>query len=128
MTPPERSGIALLLSPFLRGLAMSDDVLTQLAATIRARRDATAGQSYTKSLLDGGPSRCARKFGEEAVEAIIASASEDQAALKAEAADVVFHLMVLLESRGIAWGDVVAVLQDRQGTSGHAEKAARPQQ
>jgi phosphoribosyl-ATP pyrophosphohydrolase len=105
---------------------MSDAVLTELAATIRARRSASAGSSYTKSLLDGGPERCARKFGEEAVEAVIAATGQDASALKAEAADVLYHLLVLLESRGIALDDVLAVLKDRQATSGLTEKAARP--
>ncbi len=105
---------------------MSDDVLTELAATIRARRSATAQASYTKSLLDAGPARCAKKFGEEAVETVIAATGEDGAALASEAADVLFHLLVLLESRNIPLADVLAVLKARQGTSGHAEKAARP--
>lgn len=104
---------------------MSDAILTELAATIRARRSAAADASYTKSLLDAGPARCAKKFGEEAVEAIIAATAQDDAALKSEAADVFFHLLVLLESRNIPLADVLAELKARQGTSGHAEKAAR---
>ncbi|OYW55804.1 MAG: phosphoribosyl-ATP diphosphatase [Hyphomicrobium sp. 32-62-53] len=104
---------------------MSDAILTELAATIQARRNATANASYTKSLLDAGPARCAKKFGEEAVEAVIAATAQDDAALKSEAADVFFHLLVLLESRNIPLADVLAELKDRQGTSGHAEKAAR---
>jgi len=104
---------------------MSDNLLSELAVTIRARRSASAAASYTKSLLDGGPERCARKFGEEAIEAVIAATSGDDQALAAEAADVLFHLLVLLESRGVTWDDVAAVLRARQGTSGHAEKAAR---
>lgn len=104
---------------------MSDAVLTELAATIRARRSASVDASYTKSLLDAGPARCAKKFGEEAIEAVIAATAQDNAALKAEAADVFFHLLVLLESRNIDLADVLAELKTRQGTSGHAEKAAR---
>jgi phosphoribosyl-ATP pyrophosphohydrolase len=104
---------------------MSDDVLTELAAIIRNRRSATADQSYTSSLLEAGPSRCARKFGEEAMEAVIAALTEDEAALTAEAADVLYHLLVLLEVRGVALEDVLATLRKRQGASGHAEKAAR---
>lgn len=100
-------------------------VLGQLVATIRARRAAEAGQSYTRQLLDGGPRRCAKKLGEEAAEIVIAAVSEDDAALKGEAADVLFHLLVLLESRGVALGDVLSVLEQRMGTSGIAEKAAR---
>jgi phosphoribosyl-ATP pyrophosphohydrolase len=104
---------------------MADDVLTELSATIRARRSAPADASYTRSLLDGGVERCARKFGEEAVEAIIAALGADDAVLKSEAADVVFHLLVLLEARGITLQDVLQVLAARQGMSGHAEKASR---
>ena len=107
---------------------MSDSVLTELAATIRARRLATSEASYTKSLLDGGPARCAKKFGEEAVETVMAAVGKDEDALKNEAADALFHLLVLLESRDVALQDVLAVLKARQGTSGHAEKAARSKQ
>lgn len=104
---------------------MSDDTLERLAATIKARRAETAGKSYTRQLLDAGPVKCAKKFGEEAVEAVIAATAQDDAALKAEAADVLYHLLVLLESRNVALSDVLAVLRQREGTSGIAEKAAR---
>jgi len=109
----------------LRETAMADDVLLELAATIRARRSAAADASYTRQLLDGGAVRCARKFGEEAVEAVIAAVGDSEEALKGEAADVLYHLLVLLEARGVALDDVLAVLAARQGTSGLAEKAAR---
>lgn len=104
---------------------MSDDVLTELASTIRNRRNASADQSYTKSLLEAGPARCARKFGEEAMETVVAALTEDPSALTAEAADVIYHLLVLLEVRGVTIEDVLATLRARQATSGHAEKAAR---
>lgn len=104
---------------------MAEDVLTALYATIRARRSATADASYTRSLLDGGVERCARKFGEEAVEAIVAALGANDESVKSEAADVMFHLLVLLEARGIAIDDVLQVLVRRQGVSGHAEKASR---
>ena len=104
---------------------MSNDVLSALVATIRARRSETAEKSYTRGLLDGGPERCAKKLGEEAIETVIAATAQDDAALKGEAADLLYHLLVLLESRGVALDDVLAVLADRMGTSGHAEKAAR---
>jgi len=107
---------------------MSDTVLIELAATIRARRTASAESSYTKSLLDAGIARCAKKFGEEAVETVMAAVGQDDDALKGEAADALFHLLVLLESRGIALEDVLSVLRSRQGTSGHVEKASRPKQ
>ena len=102
------------------------DVLHELAARIRARRSESAAKSYTRELLDGGPEKCARKFGEEAVEAVIAGLGSDRTALTREAADVVYHLLVLLESRDISLDDVLAELESRAGTSGHAEKAARP--
>ena len=102
-----------------------DEVLTSLAATIRARREASAGQSYTRSLLDGGPRRCAKKLGEEAVELVIAAAGEDNDAVRAEAADVLYHLLVLLESRGVPLAEVTAELSKRTGVSGHDEKARR---
>ncbi len=101
------------------------DILRQLAGTIAARRHETAERSYTRSLLEGGPKRCAKKLGEEAAETIIAALVEDDAALKNEAADLIYHLLVLLEARGIALDDVLAILDTRMGTSGHAEKAAR---
>ena len=104
---------------------MSDGVVGRLAATIAARRETAAGQSYTRQLLEAGPERCARKFGEEAVEAVIAGLGAEPAALAEEAADVIYHLLVLLEVRGVAWKDVADVLARRMAQSGLAEKAAR---
>ena len=104
---------------------MPDDTLQRLAETIRRRRNDTAAASYTRSLLDGGPARCARKLGEEAIETVIAAVHQDDAALTAEAADLIYHLLVLLEARGIGFAAVLAVLESRMGTSGHDEKAAR---
>jgi phosphoribosyl-ATP pyrophosphohydrolase len=104
---------------------MSDHVLLRLAATIKARRTADAAKSYTRELLDAGPDRCAKKLGEEAVETVLAAVGGDEAALTREAADLLYHLMVLLESRQVALADVLAELEARTGTSGLAEKAAR---
>lgn len=104
---------------------MSPHPLDRLADAIRQRRSATADSSYTRQLLDAGPQRCARKLGEEAVEVVIAAVGQDDAALKGEAADLIYHLLVLLEARGIALADVLAVLEARMGVSGLAEKAAR---
>lgn len=104
---------------------MTHDTLSRLAATIAARRAEPAGKSYTRQLLDGGAARCAKKFGEEAVETIIAALSQDDEAVKAEAADLMYHLLVLLESRGVAFADVLAVLEQREQVSGLAEKAGR---
>jgi len=101
------------------------DVLAALARTIGERRRATAEKSYTRQLLDGGPDRCAKKFGEEAVEAVIAAVHQNDDALKAEAADVLYHLLVVLESRNIALSDVLNILAGRMGMSGHDEKAGR---
>jgi phosphoribosyl-ATP pyrophosphohydrolase len=100
--------------------------LERLAATIAARRSESADTSYTRQLLDAGPERCAKKFGEEAVETIIAALGSDRAALEAEAADTLYHLLVLLESRQVALGDVLKVLDKRTAQSGLQEKASRP--
>lgn len=104
---------------------MGSDVLLRLAATIRARRNESTQNSYTRQLLEAGPARCAKKLGEEATETVIAALAEPDAALKAEAADLLYHLLVLLESRDVALADVLAILEERMGTSGLAEKAAR---
>ncbi len=104
---------------------MSDDVLLQLAATIRARRAAGPDSSYTRQLLDAGPVRCARKLGEEAIETVIAGAGESDDALKQEAADLLYHLLVLLETRGVTITEVLGVLESRSGVSGLKEKADR---
>jgi phosphoribosyl-ATP pyrophosphohydrolase len=104
---------------------MSDDTLTRLAATIAARRSATAAASYTKSLLDKGPAACAKKLGEEAVETVIAGVSESDEKLCAEAADLLYHLLVLLESRNVPLEAVLGELDKRTAQSGHAEKASR---
>jgi phosphoribosyl-ATP pyrophosphohydrolase len=101
------------------------NTLVRLAALIRSRRSDTTGKSYTSQLLTAGTERCAKKFGEEAVEAVIAAMGTDTAALKAEAADVLYHLLVLLESREVAFDDVLKVLDRRMGMSGLEEKAAR---
>lgn len=107
---------------------MSDEVIERLAATISKRRLATADVSYTRSLLDGGREKCARKFGEEAVETVIAGLVGDRDAVTAEAADTIFHLLVLLEINNVTWSEVRAKLASRIGTSGHDEKASRSTQ
>jgi len=107
------------------GTPMASDTLERLEATIRSRRLATADRSYTRQLLDGGPARCARKLGEEAIEIVIAAVHQDDAALKAEAADLLYHLLVLLESRDVRFSDVLALLDARSGVSGIDEKASR---
>jgi phosphoribosyl-ATP pyrophosphohydrolase len=109
----------------MTGMAMDGDTLVRLAETIRQRREAASDRSYTRQLLDAGPERCAKKLGEEAVETVIAGVHQDAAALKAEAADLLYHLLVLLECRGVALTEVLALLEARMGTSGLAEKASR---
>lgn len=100
-------------------------VLKRLEATVAARKGASADTSYTASLLAGGASKCAKKFGEEAVEAALAAVSGDREHLTAEAADVLYHLLVMLGQAGVSLCDVAAALAAREGTSGHDEKAAR---
>ena len=104
---------------------MSGGVLERLAATVAARKGADPASSWTAKLLAKGPEKAAEKFGEEAVEAIIAAAKGDRANLTAEAADVLYHLMVMLAARDVAWADVLAELERREGVSGLDEKAAR---
>ena len=100
--------------------------LHRLAATITARKGADPETSWTAKLLSKGPEKCAEKFGEEAVEAIIEAVKGDREKLTLEAADVLYHLLVMLAARDVALADVLAELDRRDGTSGIAEKAARP--
>jgi phosphoribosyl-ATP pyrophosphohydrolase len=104
---------------------MSRFSLDDLAAIIAARAGSTAEQSYTKSLLEAGPGRAAKKFGEEAVEAVIAATEDDRSALIKESADVLYHLIVLLRVRDISLDEVMGELQRRTAQSGNAEKAGR---
>ncbi len=101
------------------------NALTRLAATIAARKGSDPESSWTAKLLAKGPEKCAEKFGEEAVEAIIEAVKGDKAKLKTEAADVLYHLLVMLAARDVTLQDVLAELDKRAGTSGLAEKAAR---
>ena len=100
--------------------------LNNLADTIAQRAKADPDSSWTAKLLAKGPEKCAEKFGEEAVEAIIEAVKDNRQGLIAESADVLFHLLVMLQSRGVTLEDVLAELEKRQGTSGIAEKASRP--
>ena len=99
--------------------------LDNLAALIAARAEGPSDKSYTRQLLDDGPARCARKFGEESVEAIVAAMSGDRTEIKLEAADVLYHLLVLLQATGVPFDDVTAELARRTRQSGLQEKAAR---
>lgn len=99
--------------------------LDRLAATIAARKGADPDSSWTAKLLAKGPEKCAEKFGEEAVEAVIEAVRNDPDRLTSEAADVLFHLLVMLKSRDVAVSAVMAELDRRQGQSGLQEKAGR---
>lgn len=99
--------------------------LEKLAATIAARKGADPETSWTAKLLAKGPEKCAEKFGEEAIEAIIEAVRGDRARLTAEAADVLYHLLVMLTARDVTLEDVLDALERREGTSGIAEKAER---
>ncbi len=104
---------------------MSKFSLDDLAAVIAKRAAASAETSYTKSLLDAGPARAAKKMGEEAVETVIAATQGERQALVNESADLLYHLLVVLQARGVALGEVLAELERRTSRSGHEEKASR---
>jgi phosphoribosyl-ATP pyrophosphohydrolase len=99
--------------------------LDNLARTIDERAGARAEISYTASLLDKGAAHCARKFGEEAIELAIAAAALEDSAVQSEAADVLYHLLVLLRARGVTLKSVMEELAKRSKRSGHEEKASR---
>ena len=104
---------------------MADDILDRLAATIAARKGGDADTSYTAQLFRKGRGRIAQKLGEEAVETVIAAMAQPDK-IVSEAADLMFHLIVLLADTGHTLDDVRAELARREGVSGHDEKAARP--
>ena len=99
--------------------------LQTLEQTIIARKSADPSSSWTAKLLAKGPEKCAEKFGEEAIEAIIEAVKGDRQALTSEAADVIYHLMVMLASRDIAFDDVIDELSRRSSISGIDEKSRR---
>ena len=99
--------------------------IADLEARIKERASASAESSYTRQLLDRGVAQCAKKFGEEAIEAALAAVGEDRERMIAEAADVLYHLLVLLESRGVTLAEVEALLATRTKKSGLDEKASR---
>ena len=101
------------------------DIVARLDAVIASRKDADPASSYTARLLAGGPALAAKKFGEEAVEAVLAAAQGDTDALAAESADVIYHWLVLLAASGVSLDDVATRLEAREGTSGLDEKARR---
>jgi phosphoribosyl-ATP pyrophosphohydrolase len=99
--------------------------LEELEQIVAARAQAPTDESWTAKLLAKGPEKCAEKFGEEAIEAVIEAVRNDPDRLTSEAADVLFHLLVMLKSRDVAVSAVMAELDRRQGQSGLQEKAAR---
>ena len=99
--------------------------LDKLFATIAARKGSDPSQSYTAKLLAQGVEQCAKKFGEEATEAVIAAIQKDKTELAKESADVLYHLLVLWAASGITPEEVYTVLQSREGQSGLEEKASR---
>ncbi|MBA3054684.1 MAG: phosphoribosyl-ATP diphosphatase [Sphingomonadales bacterium] len=101
------------------------DTLSRLEATIAQRLGADPATSYVAALKAKGVGKIAQKVGEEATETVIAALSGDRAELVGEAADLMFHLIVLLGASGVPLGDVLAELDRREGVSGIAEKAAR---
>jgi phosphoribosyl-ATP pyrophosphohydrolase len=104
---------------------MSTFTVHDLATLVHERAKASPDVSYTRKLLDRGVAQCAKKLGEEAIETALAAVGEDRERLIAEAADLIYHLLVLLESRGIALADVEAALAARTHQSGLDEKASR---
>ena len=100
-------------------------MLDRLSAIIAARKGADPDGSWTAKLLAKGPEKCAEKFGEEAIEAIVEAVKGDRDALTREAADVIYHLLVMLAARDVTIDDVLAELERREGTSGVDEKASR---
>ncbi len=99
-------------------------VVERLAATIETRKGGDASTSYTAQLLSD-LDRAAKKFGEEAVEVVIAAAQGDREGVTAESADLIYHWLVVLAASGVSLDDVAARLEAREGKSGLAEKAAR---
>jgi phosphoribosyl-ATP pyrophosphohydrolase len=104
---------------------MSRFTIADLEQRVHDRASASAEKSYTRQLLDRGVAHCAKKFGEEAVEAVMAAVAEDRDRLIAESADVLYHLLVVLEARGIKLAEIEALLETRSKKSGLEEKASR---
>lgn len=107
---------------------MSKFTLADLEKRVHERAKANAADSYTRALLDKGVAHCAKKLGEEAIEAGLAAVQEDKGRLIAETADLLYHLLVLLEARGVSLAEVEAALEKRTVQTGHEEKASRSNQ
>jgi phosphoribosyl-ATP pyrophosphohydrolase len=104
---------------------MSKFTLADLADRVHERAKASAKDSYTRALIDKGVAHCAKKLGEEAIETAMAAVQEDKDRLVAEAADLLYHLLVLMEARGVTLDQVEAELEKRTAQSGHQEKSSR---
>jgi phosphoribosyl-ATP pyrophosphohydrolase len=104
---------------------MAKFTLADLEKRVHERAAASADSSYTRALLDKGVAHCAKKLGEEAIETAMAAVQEDKGRLIAEAADLIYHLLVVLEARGVTLAEVEAELEKRTVQSGHDEKASR---
>lgn len=104
---------------------MTRFTIEDLERIVEARASASAADSYTRALIDAGPARCAKKLGEEGVEAALATVAGTKVDLASEAADVLYHLLVALKVRGVTLAEVMRVLEQRTGQSGLAEKASR---
>ncbi len=104
---------------------MTEHAIDRLFKTIAARKGGDPKKSYTAALLKEGAAKCAKKFGEEAVEVVLAAVAEDKRELTAESADVLYHLLVVWAACGVTPKDVYAALAAREGQSGLAEKASR---
>jgi phosphoribosyl-ATP pyrophosphohydrolase len=104
---------------------MTKFTLADLEKRVHERAQASASESYTRALIDKGVAYCAKKMGEEAIETAMAAVQDDKGHLIAEAADLLYHLLVLLEARGITLAEVEAVLAKRTAQTGHQEKASR---
>jgi len=105
---------------------MIDFTLADLEKRVAERAQAGATESYTRALIDKGVAHCAKKMGEEAFETAIAAVQEDKGRLVSEAADLLYHLLVVLKARDVSLAEVEAELAKRTAQSGHAEKASRP--
>lgn len=106
-------------------MSTSTFTIADLEKRVKERASASAEKSYTRQLLDKGVAHCAKKFGEEAIEAVLAAVAEDRERMTGEAADVLYHLLVLLHARGITLAEIEALLETRTKKSGLEEKASR---
>ena len=102
-----------------------NQILKNLTDNIKLRKQLNSEKSYTASLIKSGIKECSKKFGEEAIELVIAANGEDLDAFNHEAADVLYHFLVLIESKNVDLNEILTVLAARQKMSGHEEKAQR---